>query len=796
MKDSEVEFVHVGNADARGWASARKKLATAASSTAVAAAMIVASPANAAECQFYGTAPIGGERPLAVDATCTDPDYNENTLVIDSVVPQVYTDASGQEIPYTEVRGHFPATNTEDTLPPGVTQSPTLKEHAVLWRFPAKEFWRNRSFQQTYPVGSANTIQSDDLNDVDKGFAFTNGAMTIRVGPGNPRGGYRVNAAATKLAKAYANQFYGNSDPIYSYLWGQSGGSAQALGAAEGTTGVWAGVIPVVIATSGLIVHSFMWQALYATAVPLDKRAEVREAAEVGSGRSIYDPLDAEQRAILDELLKAGFPREGLNTALSVKLANGDQVPVGDATVGALVGPFPGVSGPSLVFGPGGTSVRVLDRTYEDDFWSKPGYAGANPPNYLAAAKVDGFATITEIVRDAQGVPTMLKFDPATVPALGSIGAAGLNYYVYAADGTTRTIDETDPNKPVFTLSGVLDTTTSTLNLAVTTDAFQVAGVAGSPSLNTTSPFNSPVLLNALTVGGKIRINNRYFLAVAHYPRHSIVNNGNPAYDQYKDAFGRPKYPQRAIQWVAGPDTTKGGIVETGAIKTKTMVMENLEDANSFPYVAGFYASQVQKTLGKKKADDMFRVYFQEHWSHSNGGLVAGIFNQMVLDLVAWAERGVTPKPSSVYTIDSMTQVVQPASATNRKGLQPVINLTASDGLTPGGDRVEVTGVLQPAYLSATIQMPPATGEIFKFNWHIERQGVTPSNEPVPIVAPIDEPATVLASPNELVTVSRPFTFQFPGDYIVSLNASGDRNGASGTATEVKNFDRVRVVVR
>lgn len=753
--------------------------------------MIAGSPASAATCQFYGTAQPGLERPLAVDGTCADPDYNANTLVIDSTQQLTYTDTNGHVYPYTEVKGHFPATNTVDTLPPGVTDSPTLKQHNITWRFPA--VWMNRSFQQTYPIGGAGPT---DLNEVDLGFAFSNGAFTVKVDPGNPRGGYRVNAAATKLAWAYANQLYNNTAPIYSYLWGQSGGSAQALAAAEGVTGVWAGVIPCVIAPTGLIVHSFQWQALYAVAVPIDKRAAVRRAAEVGSGQSIYDPLDAEQRQVLDELLKSGFARLALGTAISADTPFA-QVPAGDATVGAVIGPFPGVSGPSLVYGPGGLYARIADPTYEDDFWSKPGYAGANPPNYLAAAKVDGYATITEIVRDAQGNPTALKFDPATVPALGSIKDANLEFYVYDADGVTRTIDYTDPNNPVYSLTGILDPNTGTMDLTVNSNIFTILGFESDPT-SVTKPINSPVLLNALKVGGKVRINNRYFLAQVYYPRYSILN-GNPGYNQYLDATGKPIYPQRSVQWIPYSNySTMGGIGETGNIKTKVMVMENLEDANSFPYVAAYYAQRVQNVLGKRKANDMFRVYYQEHWGHSNGGYVQGIFNQMVLDLVAWAERGVTPKPSSTYTIDPMTQIVQPADAVNRLGLQEVINLTANGN----PERVDVS-VLQPVNLAATIQMPPSTGGIFKFNWSIESAdaalnssvtgdytggvGSDPSY--------INEPATVLASPSPSVTVNRAMTFALPGEYIVNLNASGDRNGASGTATEVKNMDRVRVVV-
>ncbi|MGY0390611.1 hypothetical protein ACWZJV_26865 [Nocardioides sp. WG-D5] len=727
-----------------------------------------ASAAPAAFCQFRDEAPAPGsgvEPPLIVDGACVDPDYNESTLVIDSTQQLAHVDASGRSIPYTEVRGHFPATKSRTDLPPGVYRSPTLDRHDIVWRFPAKEVWANRSFQQTYPIGGTGPL---DLNDVDLGFAFANGAFTVKVAPGNPSGGYRVNAAATKLAKAYANRLYGNAAPINSYLWGQSGGSVQAFGAAEGTTGVWAGVIPAVIATTALVMHSFQWQALYALAVPLEQRSDVRQAAEVGSGRSIYEGLDPEQRAVLDELLRSGFPRLGLGTALTQDLVTGGEIPIGDATVGSIVGPFPGVAGPSLVYGPGAATIRALDPSYEDDFWSKPGYAGANPPRYLAAAKVDGFATVTEIVRDPEGVPVALRFDPETMPSLGSIGARNLDYYVYDAEGTTRTIDRTDPAKPVFSLTGTLETATSTLTLAV-----------NSNPLAATTP-NSPVLLDALAVGDKIRINNRFFLAQVYYPRHSVLP-GNPGYDQYIDSRGKPRYPQREVQIAPMSNFgAMGGIRETGDIKTKVMVMENLEDANSFPYVAGFYQGLVEDAIGKRSADDMFRVYYQEHAGHSNGGLVQGIFNQMVLDLIAWAERGVPPKPSSVHSLDEMTQVVQPHDATDRLGLQPVVHLAAN-----GGDRAEV-GVLQSVDLSATIDMPPTTGAIVEYAWTIKRQGVPA----------VEEPAKRLATPEGSVELSRPLTFPAPGDYIITLSAVGDRNGRAGTSTPLENLDRVRIVVR
>ncbi len=199
-----------------------------------------------------------------------------------------------------------------------------------------------------------------------------------------------------------------------------------------------------------------------------------------------------EQRAILDEFLNAGFaPRAMQDT-------------------GTFYFPLPFYTAGSL---------GTIDPTYEDDFWSKPGYEGSNPPSFLSAAKVDGFATITAVDRDGQSAPVSISFDPETVPKMGSMGSDGLQFYVYTADEKTRTVGSSGGS-----LSGDLKGATLTLK----------------------EP-NDPAMLKALTVGGKIRINNRFLLALCFYPRHDIVTNGNPAYKQYLNTDGTPKYPQRSV---------------------------------------------------------------------------------------------------------------------------------------------------------------------------------------------------------------------------------------------------------
>src|SRR5579864_1534933 len=102
-------------------------------------AILMSAPTTAADCQFVDRPQFGGiEPPLAVNADCTDPDYNEKTFVLDSTEQKSLDLPDGSKIAYTEVKGHFPAAKTKEQLPPGITQSPSTVQHGVTWKFPDK----------------------------------------------------------------------------------------------------------------------------------------------------------------------------------------------------------------------------------------------------------------------------------------------------------------------------------------------------------------------------------------------------------------------------------------------------------------------------------------------------------------------------------------------------------------------------------------------------------------------------------------------------------------------------------
>ena len=707
-----------------------------------------ASSAAAAPCQFAPATQLTMlariEPQLLVDGTCDDPYFNASRFVVTDTQQLTFQVPGGPLIPYTQVTGNFPARNTTtDPLPPGVVGGPTTIQQNYVFRFPAKEFWRNRSMQVQHPITS-NTI-------VDNRLAFTNGAFSvnhINASVTNTSGHWRHHAAATKWARAYANQLYGNTARIYSYYWGCSGGGEMAIAAAEGATGVWDGIQVECPPTRGNPAHSFQWQAHYALAVPLAKRQQIATIRQVGNGVNatdgltdaektlLYAGLNAEETFVLNELLSAGHP-------LNELVANLSLTPV---------------TGTSDIF--------KLDPTYESDFWDSgnPGYAGTNPPAYLAAAKMDGFATITGITRDGSNAITSIQLDPATIPPVPAAAASpimttGQRFYVYAADGVTRTTDPNSPNADSFgALSGSLNRTTGVLTISGT---------------------NSQILLNAVTVGGKIRVNNRFLLSAYYYPRHTIVP-GYFNYDQYRNADGSPKYPQRPFSVAdVGTVGTVAGVLESGNIKTKVMLFQNLSDANAYPSWAAGYANVIQKALGVAQANQMLRLYYQERGGHTNGGIVSGIFNQSLLDLMAWAEQGIAPKPSSRFTFQlPLTQVILQPEAAGRLGLQPVINLTAN-----GGVDVAVVGVNQPVNFVAKLQMPPTTGTITQFSWDFGSG---------------TEAATVLASPQPLVNVTRTVTYATPGTRVVRLNVEGQRDGlaASANQTNLQNFKEVRVTVQ
>lgn len=593
----------------------------------------------------------------------------------------------------------------------------TDKRFAIY--LPPADQWQGRFYHSVYPLDDEN-VENNISEEPVLAFGAAAGAYTVQTNGG---GGYRVDAAAAKFAKTVVADYYGHTGRIYGYIWGGSGGSFQTTGAMENTSGVWDGGVPFILGSPQAIPNFFFIRAL-GSLVLADVAPAIADAVAPGGSGDPYAGLDAAQRTVLTEMTKLGVPLRAWEDYEYLLGLNGSGTPAGPAGL--------------LGFG---TQVRLMDQNYADDFWSQPGYLGTEQSplgDLLRSKKVDQEVAITQVRRDGGGTPTSLTVDDVTHNPVGT----ALDFTVDGADGP---------------LNGTLDAAGTSITLA---------------------DGNSPEVLAALAVGAKIRIDNRWWLALPSYPRHQVpARAGFYAFDQYRHADGTPRYPQRPME--IGPaisQSVTGGGTWNGKINGKVIAVCNLLDADAFPWGCDWYAEQV-RAAGNA---DSFRLFYNDNADHigaRTSRLVNyfGILQQALRDVAAWAETGEQPPKSTAYDVRE-GQITVPDKAQARKGIQPVAEWDI------GGDiRIEVT-VGQAVDLGAKIQVPPGAGEITATEWDFTGAGDF-------VDRPFDR------KEHGTVHVAQTVTYDRPGTYFAALRVTSQRDPDSAFE-KVRNLARVRVVVR
>jgi PKD domain len=656
---------------------------------------------------------------MLVTADCVDPTYNKP--VIDS-----QRDLTSP-VPVHLVSGHFDGTTGK-----------------FNFYFPPKSQWQDRFFQFVYPLHTEDALNDPDAAFPTVPFAAASGAYTVQT---NETGsGYRIDAAAAKYSKTVAASYYGTSRRIYGYVYGGSGGSFQTISAIENTTGVWDGAIPYIIGSPEAIPNTFFSRA-FAQLVLFDQvgqepnaAPQIADAVAPGGSGNPFAGLDAVQRAALLEVTRMGIPlRAWENYPYVLRLFD---------------------PGSLLSFG---STVQAIDPTYADDFWSKPGYLGTEQSalgDLFRAAKIDLLATITQV----NGANLTLDSAP---PTLGPTGFP-LDFTLYGPDGTTQmgTLTGTlNPDAKTFTLSG-----------------------------------SNPTV----TAGDKLRIDNRWSLALTVYHRYQVPQQRDfYPWDQFRDQNGNPIYPQRggvctppASDPYAAPgaclqigplisSSVTGGGTFTGKINGKVILVDNLLDTDAFAWPGDWYAKRVQANLGDR-FDDNFRVWFNDHAHHvapTGPGIIqnnlidyGGILEQGLRDLSAWVEKGKPAPESTRYQVVN-SQVIVPPQAQERRGIQPVVDLTVN-----GGSRIDVRAG-QTVTFRAEIDTPPGAGKIAATAWDfLDTNNYTP---------------TPFGPPRPRADVEATFTYNQPGTYFASLQVTEQRRAkdVNSPFTQVQNLGRVRVVV-
>ncbi|MFJ4072790.1 PKD domain-containing protein [Paenarthrobacter sp. NPDC089988] len=289
------------------------------------AGLSAASPAFAgqAECQTVAGA-------MQVTAACSDATYSKP--VIDSETDET------APVAHHRIRGHFDGTNIQFTIYFHAQQD--------------KAQWKGRFFQYTYPTAFTAEEDTSHADERAIGFALSSGGYAVQAGNKSLALGYRHSAAAAKFAETLAAKYYGTNKPISGYLYGPSGGSYQTIGAAENTTGVWQGFVPMVQGVPQPTSYNFLGRSA-AELILGDKADQIRTALLPGGSGNPYATLDAAESAMLKEVQALGIPWEGWEYP-DYLLGRSAQYPNGLDSSDPL----------------------WYDPTYVDDFWNTDGYLG------------------------------------------------------------------------------------------------------------------------------------------------------------------------------------------------------------------------------------------------------------------------------------------------------------------------------------------------------------------------------------------------------------------------------------
>ena len=589
------------------------------------------------------------------------------------------------------------------------------------------------------------------------GFAFDTGAYLVESnmgrtspmpGPDPSIPGFRASAAAARFSRAVALAIYGGDRPR-GYVYGGSGGAFKTIACFENAPGVWDGAVPFVQGSPIAIPNCFAVQAR-AMQVLRDVFPQITDALEPGGSGDMYAGLDSAQREALAEVTRFGFPPGAWFDVKRIR------------------------SGYTTMWSIFAEQIRAIDPGYFEDFWTQPGYLGADARHEVEAARVNAEFTITGTILAGEAeqhgvpVPLAMKFDPSAATRPIAVRVEGLG--------------DIDP------FGAMLDITTGA---AAGRRSYVAAVIGDIIAVGSGSGLDGG--LDGVAVGDRVRVNNDDFIAFQTFARHQVLD-GFDGFDQYVVA-GRPIHPQRPL--AVGPLMARGtwGHHQSGRFSGKMICLSSMLDEAAYPWQAAWYQRQVRAARGERTGEH-HRLWFVEHAMHGPSAPVAvhgdeawpspltrtvpyvGVLEQAIRDVIAWVEHDIPPAPDTQFDLVD-AQVMVSGTATTRGGIQPTVRLTAN-----GRDRVDV-GVGEEIVFVGEADVPPGAGVVVAAEWDFLGDGTFPVN------------GSGVNSSHGHARVSQTFRFAEPGTYFPSLRITSHRKSDPATPyARVQNIGRVRVVVQ
>jgi hypothetical protein len=626
--------------------------------------------------------------------------------------------------------------------------------------FPTPDRYEGRFFQPVLPMSGIEFAATIGVLYGIAGsieFAVDSGAYLVEsnLGRRNPfpgedwsLAGYRASAAVARYGRQLAAEMYGEHRP-FGYLYGGSGGSLKTLAGFEGAPDVWDGAVPFVMGIPQSMPNTFSSQAL-ALRVLRERFPQIVDALEPGGSGDMYAGLTVDERQVLSEVTRLGFPPRAWFDV--------ERLAQGYTGVWAVLA----------------DNIQKFDPGYFEDFWTVPGYLGFDAPQALLDARVQHKSAVTEVIFGEQA------------------RALGLPLPMAMPRGTTTE------------LPAALRLAEPVLGNALGARIELLTGSAAGHAMYLTGARDDLVIVGMgeahfeelahVAVGDEVLVDNSIYLAFQTMHRHQVDPDFEP-WAQFTEG-GTPIYPQR--QRKIGPIMARqgSGVSQSGRFAGKMIAVQSLMDEAAYPWQALWYRKKVEAQLGDA-IDDHYRLWFVEHAMHTGGAepvagmslpdvvpsrrtrIVSylGVLQQALRDVAAWVELGIAPPASTAYEyVDG--QVHLAATATERRGPQSVVVATAN-----GQPRADVA-VGEEVQFEARIDVPVGAGGVVHVEWDFEGRGDFPLVD--------DGPDSALAS--YLSTAS--FAFSEPGTYFPAVRVTNQRSVHAGTPhCRVFNLGRVRVVV-
>ena len=624
--------------------------------------------------------------------------------------------------------------------------------------FPEKEDYKNRFFHKVTPVqGDENAAQYED-NGIEIAFAVTSGSYFVESNMGgmtpDPSLIWKSSSQVAEYSRRIASRLYGEHRP-YGYIFGGSGGSFKTIGCISNTEGIWDGAVPFVSGAPYSMPNNFTIR-VHAMRILAKKMPQIIDAIEPGSNRDMFDGLNDEERECLEEFIHMGFPPK---TIFALDLIGPGALPVLTPAIG------------------------MMDPTYYTDFWTVPGYLGADPKSSASRARIQHRTKITALdmpsIKKNQGNKSFSGVDDAWKSLqvdLGNKDLIKLDTYphgeTYFGHGSVLVIETGEAAGQTIPI-GTFNEGLVSVGISLSADAL----------LDTLSKIN---------VGDEVRLDNSDYLALQTYHRHQLppVTEGYTPWNEiFRNENGEPKYPQRQLPFPVGLSLTQngGGMLDPGYFNCKAIMVGCLMDESAVPWQQDWYRKQIESKRGDK-VDEYFRLWYVENAMHGDSEHqyddlhvvpYMPVVHQALLDVSDWVERGIAPQKNSNYTINA-GQVEIPQKANDRKGIQPSVNLLVNGGIRADIKQGDTTKFI------AEIELPENTGEIISAKFDFDKSSNFAS---VATIKYANESRTK-------ATVEAEYTFNEIGTYFPVLLVTTGRNGEkTNQFARPVNLARVRVVV-